>query len=221
MPCNFVEGSGSVLLAVAGVYKFVVPFGLLMNCAKEFEELESHGKCPEIDASGEVIVDLRHLPCARLRRLAVNYCSLVPFVNTELKRREIQKYMGYSESKLRNIRAAVCNLNFETTPAKMARQELVRRGIRFSTPGGCRSIQRSLHPRCTLRPQSPALMAFMAWRAELLSSLVEYHTSWCPKISSWSPVKPVPVSSNCPGRHSDSSPAVIRGNPAAPFLTFW
>ena len=24
MPCNFVDGSGSVLLAVAGVYKFVV-----------------------------------------------------------------------------------------------------------------------------------------------------------------------------------------------------
>ena len=128
MPCNFVDGSGSVLLAVAGVYKFVVPFGLLMSCATELEELESHDKCPEVVASGEVIVDLRQLPCARLRRLATKDCSLVPFVNIDLKRREIQKYMGYSEGKLRNIRTAVCNLNFETTPVKMARQELVRRG---------------------------------------------------------------------------------------------
>ena len=110
------------------VYKIVDPVGLLMSCAAEFEELESHDKCPEVAASGEVIVDLQQLPCARLRRLAIKDCSLVPFVNTELKRREIQKYMGYSERKLRNIRAAVCNLNFQTTPAKMARQELVRRG---------------------------------------------------------------------------------------------
>ena len=110
------------------VYKIVVPFGLLMSCATEFEELVSHDKRPEVAASGEVIVDLQQLPCARLRRLAIKDSSLVPCVNTELKRREIQKYMGYSESKLRNIRAAVCNLNFETTPAKMARQELVRRG---------------------------------------------------------------------------------------------
>ena len=73
-------------------------------------------------------MDLQQLPCARLRRLAMKDCSLVPCVNTELKRREIQKYMGYSESKVRNIRAAVCNLNFETTPAKIARQELVQRG---------------------------------------------------------------------------------------------
>ena len=128
MPCNFVDGSGSVLLAVAGVYKFVVPFGLLMNCATELEELESHDKCPEVAANREVIVDLHQLPCARLRRLAIKDCSLVPCVNTELKRVEIQKYMGYSESKLRNIRAAVCNLNFKTTPAKVARKELVRRG---------------------------------------------------------------------------------------------
>ena len=128
MACNFVDGSGSVLLAVAGVYKFVVPFGLLMYCATEFEELESHDKCPEVAASGEVIVDLQQLPCARLRRLAIKDCSLVPCVNTELKRREIQKYMGYNESKHGNIRAAVCNLNLKTTAAKMARQELVRRG---------------------------------------------------------------------------------------------
>ena len=106
MPCSFVDGSGSVLLAVAGVYKFVVPFGLLMNCATEFEELESHDKCPEVAAKREVIVDLHQLPCAYLRWLAIKDCSLVPCLNTELKRVEIQKYMGYSESKLRNIRVS-------------------------------------------------------------------------------------------------------------------
>ena len=110
------------------VYKIVDPFGLLMSCATEFEELEPHDQCPEVPASGEVIVDFQQLPCARLPRLAIKDSTLVPCVNTELKRREIQKYMGYSESKLPKIRAPVCNLNFETTPAKMAQQELVRRG---------------------------------------------------------------------------------------------
>ena len=66
------------------VYKIVVPSGPPMSCATEFEELESHDKCPEVAGSGEVIVDLRQLPCARLRRLAIKDCSLVPCVNTEL-----------------------------------------------------------------------------------------------------------------------------------------
>ena len=108
------------------VYKIVDPVGLLMSCAAEFEELESHDKCPEVAASGEVILDLQQLPCARLRRLAIKDCSLVPFVNTELKRREIQKYMGYSEGPLRS--SAVKSFQIKATRFKA--QSVVRKGSR-------------------------------------------------------------------------------------------
>ena len=49
-------------------------------------------------------------------------------VNGELERREVERYKKFSDSKLRNVRAAVSNWPHETYEARLARKELVRRG---------------------------------------------------------------------------------------------
>ena len=88
-----------------------------MQCSDDGETSLEIGKSSE----------LRTLNVRRLRRLVSQYLAMEQPVNGDLERREVERYKKFSDSKLRNVRAAVSKWPYETYEARSARKELIRR----------------------------------------------------------------------------------------------
>ena len=95
-----------------------------MQCSDDGEISVEIGKSPE----------LRTLNVRRLRRLVSQDVAMEQPVNGELERREVERYKKFSDSKLRNVRAAVSKWPYETYEARLARKELIRRGEWVDSP---------------------------------------------------------------------------------------
>ena len=71
---------------------------------------------------------MRSLNVRKLRRLVAEDLAREQLLKAEFQRGERERYANFSESKLRNIRAAVSKLPYETAAAQLARLELIKRG---------------------------------------------------------------------------------------------
>ena len=80
------------------------------------------------------IPELRTVNVRRLRRLVSQDVAMEQPVNGELERRDVERYKKFSDSKLRNVRAAVSKWPYETYEARLARKELIRRGEWVDSP---------------------------------------------------------------------------------------
>ena len=79
-------------------------------------------------------LDMRSLNARKLRRLVAGHLAGEQLVKAEFQRRERERYANFGESKLRNIRAAVSKLPYETAAAQLTRLELIRRGEWVDSP---------------------------------------------------------------------------------------
>ena len=77
---------------------------------------------------------MRSFNARKVRRLVAEDLAREQLGKAEFQRREREGYANFRESKLRDFRAAVSKLPYETAAPQLARLELIRRGEWVGSP---------------------------------------------------------------------------------------